>query len=224
MKSILQFACCGLLLMLGCRDAENNNATSTQTSTNKLNASVGQEIPLETAQRWIASYDKEKNSGREGGSYSLTASKVNLMLQALPDRIGVILHHATDDAGNYHILVTAVEAGTSLWDSPVVVDANTNTVIEKATAKAWAKKYRDTHLGETWYHFFGNTVLNQITTMPNFNYMDIVPALNDVNDPQLLLFAWNNSSEGGRVANGLVATVYDFSTNCPPYCDTFSYE
>lgn len=215
MKSILQFACCGLLLMLGCRnEAEKNDTASAQTGASKLNASVGQEIPLETAQRWIASYNKEKTSGRVGGLYRLTASTMNLMLQAMPNRTGVTLHNATDDIGTHHILVTAVEVSAGLWTSPVVVDANINIVIEKKTAMAWAKKYISTHPKETQYNFFGDYLFRQITANPDFNYMDMVPALNDVGAPQLLLLVWNNAN--GRVAKHPV--VYDLSSPCPGYC------
>jgi hypothetical protein len=211
MKQFIKSIFAVLLLTVGCREASDDSA-SIQT----LDVNVGHEIPLETAERWMALYKTKSTTGREG-SYSVTALQLENLLQPVTDKIGVAFHHATDENGVYHILLIPVSAQTSLWNSPIVIDANTNTAIDNNTAEAWAKRYKDAHAGEVWYHFFGVNMFNEITSRSDFNYFDIAPALNDNNEPQLLLLVWNNkgNSTGGRSKDGGPVT-YDDSNRCPP--------
>jgi hypothetical protein len=201
------------LLAISCREANENSIAA-----EKLDANVGHQILLETAERWIGFYNSKNVNGREGSTYKVSDDQLKKVLQGSTNFLGVIFHHAIDDAGASHILVTSIGEEATLWNSSVIVDANSNSMIETAAAKRWAKKYEAAHPGEVWYHFFGAKMFNEITSNANFNYFDIAAALNDDNQPQLVLLVWNNKSggTGGRVMDGGVVVAYDFSSPCPP--------
>jgi hypothetical protein len=199
-----------IIVTVGCREASDDSARG-----QNLNATVGHEIPLETAERWIAK--TKSSSSREGTTYNITAPQLENLLQAVPSKIGIAFHHATDDNGVYHILLIPVAEQTDFWNSPTIVDANTNSTVDNETAKAWAKRYKEANPGKVWYHFFGVNMFNEITSNLNFNYFNLAPALNDSDVPQLVLLVWNNkqNSTGGRSKDeGPVA--YDDSNRCPP--------
>jgi hypothetical protein len=218
MKQLLQYSCLGLLLMLGCCDPTDNN-TSEQKNVSKLNAAVGREIPLQSAHQWIANY--KKKNGREI-SYQVDKAQLQNLLGAVPHPLGVIFNYATDDSGNSHIVVIALDETESLWaPSAIAVDANSNTIIEVNTAKAWTRRYRNNNPNAVRHHSFGINLFNKILSNPGFEYFDISPALND-NGLQMVLMVWNKSetSNGGRVnTGGLTPVSYDDSFRCPPTCN-----
>jgi hypothetical protein len=220
----LQSICFGLLLMLGCRDTAENNV-SDQNDRNKLNAAVGREIPLDIAQQWIANY-KKKDARVMETSYRVDAVQLQNLMQAVPDPLGIIFHYATDDSGDSHILVISLDENAPFWTaSSVVVDANTNAVVDAIAAKTWAKRYRAANPNGVWHHSFGINMFRSISSNPGFQYFDVSPALNEIGS-QLVLMVWNNttnSREGKSNTGRLTAVAYDDSFRCPPTCNPINF-
>lgn len=217
-KQSVFFAALVSAFAMSCREAADN--TSAATELRQQEVAVGQQIPLATAERWISFYKEESSKGRiQDAAYRIDAAMLKQLLDAVTDESGFALHHATDEEGVHHVLITAMGGNHNLWQAPVA-DANTGTLLPGSTAMAWAAKYTSTHVGQIRYHFFGMDVFNEISNNTAFNYMDIVPALNDSSEPQLLMMVWNNKGlEGGRTKE-VPAVVYDVSSPCPPYCTT----
>jgi hypothetical protein len=215
MKTIFAFIFV-ILLAISCHEANESSMAAS-----KLNANVGHQILPETAERWIGFYNSKNVNGREGITYKISGEQLGKILLGSTNNLGVIFHHAIDDAGVSHILVTSIGEDVALWNSSVVVDANSNSLIENEVSKRWAKKYEDAHPGEVWYHFFGANMFKEITSNANFNYFDIAGAFNDDNQPQLILLVWNNKTDaaGGRTKDeGPIP--YDASHPCPPCAGT----
>jgi hypothetical protein len=218
MKTIFKAACLGLLLAVSCQ--ERNETVTAEEQVNKLDASVGHQVPLEDAKAWISAYNKKHARAHEV-SYSITAEQLRSVMQSVPDPIGITFHYALDDNNRPHVIAVALDAHASLWaPSSVAIDANTNTAIAIDQAKAWARRHRQANPGRVWYHSFGNNAIAEIVTNPDFNYLDIAPAING-NGPQLVLLVWNNGNTNGRTTGeGGSPVAYDESTSCPPYCPT----
>jgi hypothetical protein len=199
-------------IFISCQDNRVNSLS------NSVDKNVGREIPVDVATRWKEFYRQRNSTGRESSVvYSVTSSSLKTALMP-ENKIGVAFHHSIDDSNVHHILlITVVKAAAGLWDSPFIIDANTNTLIDNGTAKAWAERYQNSNPGQIWYHFFGLNIFNEIISNEYFNYFNIEPALNDNGDPQLLLWVWNNKSAAGGRVNGYESpVVYDFSSPCPP--------
>ena len=195
--------------LVGCHDARDTNPASIQ----KFDKTVGQQISLDIATHWMELYDQNASSQRsDGSSYSITADHLKAIIPYASDA-GLAFHHAIDDAGTYHILIIPV-ATSLLFDAPVLLDANTNTVIDESTARAWTDNYKDANPDKIWYHFFGLDIFSEIT-QSSFSYFDIEPAVNDEGKPQLLLLVWPDGTSNGRT-EAASPTVYDFSSPCPP--------
>lgn len=170
-----------ILLMLGCQS--NESLITTQ----QYNKSVGDEIDFSVAQKWIERYQ---------GSTSARISQSNISSQSLSlllnkEYNGIAFHHAQDNNGAHHTLAIPIDNALN-WDKDnVIIDANDNTVLDKVTAKAWAKQWKDAHQGEIPGHFFGVEILKEIKSLPGFKEFEIVPALNDELKPQLILIVWD---------------------------------
>ena len=189
---------------------------------------IGEEIPVETAIKWMELYRKERSAqGRSEGTpfYSVSADQLKGALSSAQDLVGVAFHHAIDDNGERHILVIPVDATLALWSSDttrILLDANTNTEISQEVASAWTSNYKDAYPNEKWFHFFGKDVFDQMSALPYFSSMELQPEISELDfTPQLLLIIPNNdveSDSSGRTAvlSLLYAVVYDASNSCPP--------
>jgi hypothetical protein len=195
--------------LVGCHDVRDTNPASIQ----KFDKTVGQKISLDIATDWMERYDKNASGQRSAeSSYSITADHLKAIIPYAADA-GLAFHHAIDEAGTYHILIIPVTSAL-LFDAPVLLDANTNTIIDESTARAWTDNYKDANPDQIWYHFFGLDIFSEIT-QSSFSYFDIEPAINDAGKPQLLLRVWPEGTSNGRT-EATSPTVYDFSSPCPP--------
>jgi hypothetical protein len=166
---------------------------------------------------------RKKNNiqGRVNTSpYSISASQLQAVRFSVLVLIGVAFHHALDDQGTHHFIVSPIDLTFSVW-SPllggVYLDANTNSMITKSQARSWVENYQEAHPSEVWFHFFGSNIFTEIAAIPFFNTLQIEPAINDVDfTPQLLLIVEDEqtSSAAGRTQSTMV--VYDASSPCPP--------
>lgn len=199
-----------VLILTGCYDARVSTPVVTE---NKFSKSVGAQIPLEVAERWMALYSESNISARsEDVSYSITPDHLKAVASYATDA-GLAFHHAIDDVGLYHILIVPIK-DTLLLNLPVLIDANSDTVIDSSTAKAWIRNYQVANPTTGWYHFFGYDIFIEIF-QSSFSRMDIEPAINDEGKPQLLLMVWPQTIANGKV-NASSPTVYDMSSLCPP--------
>lgn len=183
--------------------------------------SIGEQIPLETGKRWMETYQaKSRTDGRLLFSdYSVAASKLQELLQSVPELTGVAFHYGFDENGIQHIIIIPVDETLTLWATipgRIIVDANTGNELTQEVASTWADNYKASHPGDIWFHFFGADIFEEISAIPYFNMLDIEPALSDLLLPQMLLIVWNTESIlSGRTAKE-DGVVYDASSPCPP--------
>lgn len=204
----------------GCQDSKE---VAQPLSEKDFYKTIGEEIPIETAVKWMELYRKERSAqGRleDTPFYSVSADHMKAALTSADDLVGVAFHHALDDNGERHILVIPVDATLALWSGTprMLLDANTNTEISSDVASAWASNYKTAHPDEKWFHFFGKQVFDQMSALPYFSSMELEPAISDLDfTRQLLLIVPNNEveSDAGRTSS-LLSVVYDASNSCPP--------
>lgn len=219
---------CAVLLSVALSGCQDSKDVAQPLSEKDFYKTIGEEIPVETAIKWMELYRKERSlQGRLEGSpfYSVSADHLKAALTSADDLVGVAFHHAIDDNGERHILVIPVDATLALWSSDasrILLDANTNTQISPDVASAWASNYKDAYPAEKWFHFFGKQVFDQMSALPHFSSVELEPAISELDfTPQLLLIVPNNeveSDSSGRTStlSLLYAVVYDASNSCPP--------
>lgn len=220
-SSIVFFALYFALSLLACQDTkENFTNTSDEISSFKK---VGEQIPFETGMRWMDVYkSKTRAEGRLLFSdYSISASKLDELVQSVSGFTGVAFHYGIDDNGATHILIIPIDESLSLWSSipgRIFVDANSGNEITQSVASAWADNFKQAHPSDIWFHFFGQEIFEEMNTIPYFNTLDIQPGLNDVLLPQLLLVIWPEvvSILGRQAREDQNGVVYDASYPCPP--------
>jgi hypothetical protein len=193
-----------------------------------LYRNIGHQIPYETGVQWMEYYQQQQG-GVQGRkkllglglfSYTISGPQVEAMTASVSDLVGVAFHWALDDDGDTHIIAIPIDPTLSLWSSipgRIYVDANTGNPISQAVAQDWAQNYKDEHPTGIWFHFFGETVMDQILAIPYFNSMDIEPAINILNLlPQMLLIVWNEDLLPFGRSDAERATIFDASNPCPP--------
>jgi hypothetical protein len=221
MKNVYVFGAVFLMVsILGCQDTKDGSGQPDIA----YQKSIGTQISVETATRWMNTLDQKNGTqGREDGSpYSITASRLDQLRSSVDDLIGVVFHHAIDDAGLHHFIILPIDNSLSVWDQTpgrIYVDANTNEEINRSTAARWAEAYKQQHQNEIWFHFFGSNIFDEITAIPYFTTLQIEPALNDLTlAPQVLLIVEDEAqiaNTGGRY-QAESTVVYDASSPCPP--------
>lgn len=218
MKNFLLSAVMIATLISACQDSNSNFKTKDQNAV--LNKAVGQQIPVELANKWIAAYNKQSGSGRtEQFQYRVTAQPFDAIITSVPI-LGLAFHHAIDDSGNPHVLILAIDENEKLWSTQndrICIDATTNALIDEGTARNWTQNFKDRYPDDIWYHFFGENILLEMRNVSWFTEFEIIPALNDDDLYQLLLVINNSgSTTGGRVKAESI--VYDKTVSCPPSC------
>lgn len=183
---------------------------------------IGEQIPFETAVKWMDLYRKERTKlGRSETtpSYSVSADQLKSAMTSADELVGIAFHHAIDEAGERHILVIPVDETLTLWTSGtgrVFVDANTGSEITQEVASAWATNYKNEFPDEKWFHFFGKQVFDEMSSLPDFSSVELEPAVSalDLSQQLLLIILDGESDSSGRTE--LFALVYDASNACPP--------
>lgn len=211
MKKIASF-----ILLLGllsnCQESKDANSDNQLTA---FNRDVGQQISLETAERWIDRFKNQSESAKIQSGQQLSETSVNQILNPTSDKLGIAFHRALDDDGEYHIIVEPIIEGQPAWTSQLLLDANTDALVNVETAERWADNYKSENPNEAWSHFFGMHVFESA-----FNSIQLVESLDDDNAPALLLYIWRTSANQVGRTSGEMLEVYDRSIVCPPNCDT----
>lgn len=209
-----------IVVMAGCHDPkEDQNGSSERIAQFKQ---VGAPIPLETAMRWTEVYNNQMKTSSRSLTQNFSASPEVLtsMTSSVTDLVGVAFHHAIDDNGVAHLLAFPIGESLSLFPSNtlrVVIDLNSGQALADTDATRWAKRYRESHPNEIWFHFFGKHVFDEIVQIPYFSGLDVQPAINDTDmSPQILLIIWDEASSASGRKSAESGTVYDASNPCPP--------
>jgi hypothetical protein len=211
-----------VLMLSGCSQEVNENTLTERQ--NKIDRTTGEQIPLQVADRWIQAYNSQyENSGRVANTNHYAISAAEIQSLANPNLFGIAFHHALDNNGIHHILAIGIDETKHLWstvNNRPCIDANNNTLIERSIAKEWTENYKASHPSEVWYHFFGQDTFNEMKNIAFFKEVEIVPALNDEQVPQLLLVIEDlDSRESSRMMdtdNPESIIVYDKGGVCPP--------
>lgn len=210
-KNLLIF-CLLILVLSSCDHAiekkENDSAE------NIFTKSVGGPISSEVAARWVER--KIRASGRQE-SFSVTADNLNVLLERVDNKLGVILHHAQNPDGEHHIFIAPVKSDLQSWSNGEVLDATSNEFVDASLASGWAFAHKALNPQGPWSHFYGIDLFDEITSTIGFSRMDIMPGEDDGGQSPILLYVWTESS----IANGKIkseASVYDRGAVCPPVC------
>lgn len=210
MKKIL-FAVVSTILFVACHDSKDNAA---QKLPKRFDSSVGGQIPLNLAYSWVKNFGGSITTGREQSPYSFSAATLSQFLVA-SEGPGIVFHHATDENHVHHILMCSIADDGSLFQSDIL-DLSAGVLVDATTAERWAKRYADAHATTPWYHFFGNDIFEEILSNEAFEYVNVVRALSDDDQEQVLLFVYNTGEISGGRSEGQDVTVYDISSPCPP--------
>lgn len=220
MKNSIRIALLLIMSLLACHDTSEDADTRKSSPTNIDYKSIGEQIPMEVAMRWLELYkSKTTIHAKERNSFSVSKSALNLLIQSTPEAMGLVFHHGVDGDGVDHILLIPVDGSLSLWSTisgRKYLDANTGTEIDQSQAQAWAQNFKSANPGGIWFHFFGIDVFGEINAIPYFTSLDIEPAIRDIDQtPQVLLLVWNDSQslEGKTEKEGV---AFDMSNQCPP--------
>jgi hypothetical protein len=223
MKSYLVFVALFIALsFLGCQDSKED--TKTVNHDLAFYRNVGERIAFETGMQWREFYEqKNSEQGRLSlSNFEMSAAQLDALLSSVTSLVGVAFHYGIDESGTTHIIAIPVDESLSLWTNipgRLYVDTNTGNTITQSVASVWAENYKSENPSGIWFHFFGETTFDEITSIAYFDTMEISPAINIFNlRPQLLLIIWNDVNLlGGRTRrDDGGGTVYDASHPCPP--------
>lgn len=210
MKKIIGFAIL-ICTFATCQDSSQTSAERTQSLRD-----VGGPIAKEEAARWRARYDKSSTGFRQHSAPTISKTSLQHVVNAIAECDGVYFHNALE-GDEHHVLLIPYKDGQSLWSTTVVVDANSDSMMEVATASLWAERYVAQNQDGPWSFFFGRHLLETILSNSEFEQMEIAPATSDAGVQLLLLYV----TYGGELTNGRTqgtVEVYDQSNQCPPYC------
>lgn len=210
MKKILLVIALGLFI-IACHDSKDS---AVQKLPKRYDKTVGGQIPFAVAVRWVKNFGGTITTGREQSDYSISAEALSQLLSS-NEGPGVVFHHASDENGTYHILLFTLGANGELFQSDIF-DLATGQILNSVTAIAWAQNYADEHPATPSHHFFGNGIFFEIQSNPAFEYVSAVRALNEEDEEQVLLFAYNTRNLTGGRTEGEDVVVYDMSSPCPP--------
>jgi hypothetical protein len=220
MKKLLYFAVTFFgISLLACQDGKDEAKNITDLSYYR---NIGKQIPTETGYRWMDVYrGKNHLIGRTKPSgYALSKESLTALSNSVDQLIGIAFHHAMDENGEHHFLIIPVDETLQIWSQDkAIIDANTDTEISSDVAHQWAANYQNQYQEEIWFHFFGKHVFDEMSAIPFFEYIQIEPAISDVNyTPQVLLIINDLSLVDASSGRGEMeeAVVYDASSPCPP--------
>lgn len=185
--------------------------------------SLGKQIPTQTGYRWMDLYRTQNHlAAREMPSgYALSKANLATVSASVEGLLGVVFQHGLDDAGVHHFLIIPIDESLQIWHrDKTIIDANTDSVVSYDDARQWAKNYQTANPSLIWYHFFGKHVFDEMNAISFFEYIQIEPAISDVNFTAQVLLIVNDLSldvSSGR-SEYEEAVIYDMSTPCPPEC------
>ena len=180
--------------------------SSSSSSTSPFNVSVGAPIEHTTGERWIDNYVKDYASQSE--TYHI---KAGALAEILSNKkcVGISFAYAQDFQKRLHVLPMGVDGDGKIILSKTVYTQNGD--ISWKTAKSWISNYT----GPVQSHFFGQNTFQRLWVNGNADVV-ITFAVDDNNNPQLLLAVANSTNSAGKVSSQ--STYEDASAACPPAC------
>jgi len=175
-------------------------------NTNTFNVAVGAPIEETTGERWINNYTKD--AAGQGKTYTIKASALNKIL-CDKNCVGISLAYAQDKQKGIHVLPMGVDGDGRIISAKSVYTQNGD--ISWKTAKSWITNYT----GPVQSHFFGQNTFQRLWANGNADVV-ITFALDDNNNPQLLLAVATPTSNSGKVSSK--SNFEDASAACPPAC------
>lgn len=184
----------------------SNSTARTGSSSSPFNVAVGAPIEYTTGERWIDNYTKDYAS--QSKTYSIKADALNKILSN-KKCVGISLAYAQDFQKKLHVLPMGVDSDGKIISSRMVYTQNGD--ISWKTAKCWISNYT----GPVQSHFFGQNTFQRLWANGNADVV-ITYALDDNNNPQLLLAVATPASPSGKVS--AQSKFEDASAACPPAC------
>jgi len=181
-------------------------ATARVESSNPFNASVGAPIDNAVGERWIDNYRKDYAS--QAKTYNIKSDALAKILST-NKCVGVSFAYAVDFQNRLHVLPIGVNSDGKLITSSKVYTQHGD--IHWKTAQRWIKNYT----GPVQSHFFGQNTFQRLWSSGSAD-VTVTFALDDKNNPQLLLATAAPASDSGKVAAS--STYQDASAACPPAC------
>jgi hypothetical protein len=172
---------------------------------NAFNETVGAPIDLATGEQWIDNYEQAENQSK---TYTIKVSALNKIL-SIKNCVGVSLVYALDSTGKLHTLAIGVDSNGKQMASNKVYTQNGD--IKWKTAQCWIANYT----GTVSSHFFGQNTFKRLWANGYYDVL-VTFAIDDKNNPQLLLTAKVPNSSSGKTAARL--SFEDASSPCPPVC------
>ncbi|GHN01867.1 hypothetical protein WSM22_33560 [Cytophagales bacterium WSM2-2] len=207
-SKILSLVALGAVIINGCGDG---NTETKAKATNSFDKNTGAKLQTDVAARWM---QRTNASGSRSSQFTLTKSAI--AVAAKDGNLGVALHHALDESGNYTLLAVVVGPDSKLWTSSMIVNTSTGETIDNVTAHTWAKNYMTANTGKIRYHFSGVHVFESILATAGMNHVSLEAVINDDGQPQILMVVWG-ANTGGRIQSDPL-DVYDFTAPCPNTC------
>ncbi|MDI1234734.1 MAG: hypothetical protein PSX81_10670 [bacterium] len=93
------------------------------------------------------------------------------------------------------------------------ITPNTGGQISLPSAIQWTTNFRNQNPTAVKAHFFGNVIINEILNQPGCIGLRLYNAIDDNNQPQILLVGVDNNNND--MTNGIIA---DMSQPCPTQC------
>lgn len=218
MKNLVYFSVALFAIsLLACQDGKDEAKNITDLS---FYRKIGNQIPTETGYRWIDLYRTRLNlAGREKPSgYALSKENLAEVSASVDQLVGIAIQHGIDESGAHHFLIIPVDETLQIWSTDkTIIDTNTDAPVSYEVARQWAKNYQSENPESLWFHFLGSHVFDEMNSISFFEYIQIEPAISDVNfAPQVLLIINDlNASSGGR-GEMEESVVFDNTFPCPP--------
>lgn len=175
-------------------------------NTSPFNVATGAPIESTTGERWISNYTKDASG--QAKTYTIKAGALN---KILCDKkcVGISLAYAQGPQKRLHVLPMGVDGEGRIISAKSVYTENGD--ISWKTAKKWISNYT----GPVQSHFFGQNTFQRLWVNGNADVV-ITFALDDNNNPQLLLAVATPASTSGKVS--AKSSFEDASAACPPAC------
>ncbi|HEY0655160.1 MAG TPA: hypothetical protein VGD65_18625 [Chryseosolibacter sp.] len=198
------------ILTFSCKDEVNTPIVT------ELNPQVGAQIPLETATRWTQRLDEKR------GQFSRSKTQETIPSQYLCDylrdinsQLGAAVHYGLDSEGEVRLLIIKYDQNAH-W-AETALDTKSKITVTKSIAREYCDRYKASNATGPWSYFYGRNILSAIVDRGEFESFALVPAINDLDEPQLLLYIWLNQVSNGKIAQS-EPEVYDKGFPCPTNC------
>lgn len=186
--------------------ASSTARTGSSSGSSPFNVTVGAPIEYATGERWIDNYTKNYTS--QSKTYSIKADALTKILSN-KKCVGISLAYAQDYQKKLHVLPMGVDGNGEIISCKSVYTESGD--ISWKTAKCWIGNYT----GPVQSHFFGQNTFQRLWVNGDAN-VTITFALDDNNNPQLLLAIAAPASSSGKVS--AQSKFEDASAACPPAC------